>query len=72
MSDLDRCQVIALEGTEACPNDPHWILSFPNVILRNMVTVSVCQECGITWIDRITSDGRAVTVRRSLRRALRI
>ena len=70
MSD-DRCQVQSLDGTEACPKDPYWTLSFPNTITRDMVTVTVCRDCGDTWIDKITTEGRAVTVNASLRRRLR-
>lgn len=67
----DRCQVQTLDGTEACPNDPYWTLTFPNTITRDMRTVTVCHRCGETWIDKITTEGRAVTVNPSLRRRLR-
>lgn len=73
MTDLnsERCEVQTLDGTEACPEKPWWILTWPAGITRDMKSATVCQRCGLTWIEQFTDQGKVVTVRPVLSRVFK-
>lgn len=68
----DRCQVANLDGTEECAGEPHWIVTWPVGVVRDMRSATLCQRCGLNWIERFTAEGKVVTVRPALRRMLRV